>query len=55
MKFLYDALASAPLKGLVISLSYRIITVLVAAVGMGYYLSSRREVAEALHEAEEAG
>ena len=60
MKFLYDALATAPqkdtapLKGLAISLAYRLITVLIAAVGMGYYLSSRREVADVLHEEESA-
>lgn len=54
LKFFYDKLAQAPLKGLVVSLVYRIITVLIAAVGVGYYLTSRREVAEVLHEAEEA-
>ncbi len=54
MQFLYNALADAPLKGLVIALGYRIITVLIAAVGMVYYLASRREVAEVLQEADEA-
>lgn len=39
-------------QGLVIALGYRIITVLIAAVGVCYYLSSREELAEALHEAE---
>ena len=39
-------------QGLVIALGYRIITVLIAAVGVCYYLSSRAELAEALHDAE---
>ena len=34
-------------------LGYRIITVLIAAVGLVYYLTSRREVAEMMHEVEE--
>ncbi|NLX95741.1 MAG: flippase-like domain-containing protein [Rhodopirellula sp.] len=53
LKFLYGALASAPLKGLIVSLVYRIITVLIAAVGIAYYLASRREVDEVLHDVEE--
>ena len=36
-------------QGLVVALGYRIITLLIAAVGMAYYLGSRREVAEILH------
>jgi len=40
-------------QGLVVAFGYRIATVLTALVGAGYYLTSRREVAEALHEAEE--
>lgn len=42
-----------PGQGLVVALGYRIITVLIAGVGICYYLGSREEVAEALHEAEE--
>lgn len=53
MKFFYEVLADAGLKGLAISLAYRLITVLPALIGMGFYLTSRREVAEAIHEAEE--
>ena len=53
MKFLYGALAAAPLKGLIVSLVYRIISVLLAAIAIGYYLTSRREVEEVLHEVEE--
>jgi glycosyltransferase 2 family protein len=35
-------------QGLVVALCYRIIELLVAAIGLVYYLSSRREVAEAM-------
>ena len=38
-------------QGLVVALGYRIITVLTAAVGMGYYLASRQEFAAVLHDA----
>jgi hypothetical protein len=40
-------------QGLVVALGYRIIAVLVAAIGLGYYLAARKEVSEVLHEAEE--
>lgn len=40
-------------QGLVVALGYRIITVLIAAVGICYYLISRQEVSEVLHEVEE--
>jgi hypothetical protein len=39
-------------EGLMVALGYRIITVLIAAVGICYYLGSREELAEALHDAE---
>jgi hypothetical protein len=42
-----------PGQGLVVALGYRIITVLIAGVGICYYLGSREELAEALHETEE--
>jgi hypothetical protein len=45
--------AMVPGQGLVVALGYRIITVLIAGVGICYYLGSREEIAEALHEAEE--
>ena len=45
--------AMKPGQGLVIALGYRIITVLIAAVGICYYLGSREELAEVLHEAEQ--
>ena len=37
-------------QGLVVALCYRLITVLVAALGIGYYIGNRREVSEAIHE-----
>ena len=39
-------------QGVAVALAYRIITVLIAAVGACYYLGSRQEVAEVVHEAE---
>lgn len=44
--------AITPGQGLVVALGYRICTVMIAAVGICYYLGSREEVAEYLHEAE---
>ena len=42
-------------QGLVVAFGYRLATVLIAAVGGCYYLTSRREVAEVLHEVPEDG
>lgn len=39
-------------KGLLVALCYRCITLLIAGVGIGYYLTSRREMAEVMQEAE---
>ncbi len=39
-------------QGLVVALAYRLITILIAAVGICYYLGSRREVAEVIQQAE---
>lgn len=39
-------------RGLVVALGYRAITILIAMVGVCYYLASRREVAQMLKEAE---
>jgi hypothetical protein len=39
-------------QGLIVALGYRIITVMVAAVGVCYYLSSRREVSVVIDEVE---
>jgi hypothetical protein len=40
-------------QGLVVALCYRLITVLIAALGVGYYFRNRREVSEAIHENEQ--
>ena len=40
-------------QGFVVALGYRIITVVIAAIGLIYYLSSRAEVAEILQEVDE--
>lgn len=39
-------------QGLSVALAYRVITLIVALVGMGYYLASRREVARVMEEVE---
>lgn len=48
-----DGSHMTPGQGLVVALGYRIITVLTAAIGVAYYLASRAELADALHEVEE--
>jgi hypothetical protein len=54
--FLYERVPTGVVvsegRGLVVSLGYRAITILIALVGVCYYLASRREVAQVLHEAE---
>ena len=40
-------------QGFVVALGYRLVTLLIAMVGVCYYLGARREVAEVMHEAEE--
>jgi uncharacterized protein (TIRG00374 family) len=45
--------AITPGQGLVVALAYRIVTLLIAAFGLPYYLGNRREMAEVMHEAEE--
>jgi glycosyltransferase 2 family protein len=40
-------------QGLLVALSYRLITLLIAALGIFYYFGNRREMAEVMHEAEE--
>jgi hypothetical protein len=64
-EFVLDALyAAIPLpdgtrmahgQGFVVALGYRVITVFIAAIGLFYYLGSRREVTEVMHEAEMEG
>jgi glycosyltransferase 2 family protein len=57
VEFLYQHLpngtAAAASAGFMVALGYRLITVLIAIVGAGVYLVSRREMADVLHEAEE--
>jgi uncharacterized protein (TIRG00374 family) len=48
-----SAVAVAKGQGLVVAFGYRVITVLIAIVGLFYWLSSRREVAAVLHETEQ--
>jgi len=40
-------------QGLVVALAYRLITILIAAIGICYYLGSRRELAEVIQHAEQ--
>ena len=40
-------------EALIVALAYRLATMLVTPIGLGYYLAGRREVAEVIHEAEE--
>ena len=40
-------------QGFVVALAYRLITVLIAALGAYYYLGNRREMSEVIHEAEQ--
>jgi uncharacterized protein (TIRG00374 family) len=40
-------------QGLVVVLAYRLLTLLIAALGLYYYFGNRREMAEVMHEAEE--
>ena len=40
-------------QGFVVALGYRLICVLIALVGVYYYFSSRRELAQAMHEAQQ--
>ncbi len=53
IQFLYSQLADAGTKGLVVGLVYRMITILIALIGVCYYLGARQEVAQAFHQVEE--
>ena len=56
MDYLYPRIASVTVldrQGLVVALGFRLITIVIAAVGIVYYWTSRKEVAEVLHEVEE--
>ena len=51
LDYLYRAFAGSN-QGLPVALGYRLITVVIAAVGAGFYLSHRRELAAVMHQAE---
>ncbi len=57
LEYLYMHTPSAAVitagQGLIVALGYRLITVLIATVGICYYLGSREEVSELIHEAEQ--
>ncbi len=53
IQFLYGQLADAGTKGLVVGLTYRIITILIALVGVCYYIGVRRELAQVIHQVEQ--
>lgn len=57
LEFLYRAVGDASYpdgRGFVIALTYRLITILLALIGVAYYLVGRREVEALIHETEEA-
>ncbi|MFV2069505.1 MAG: hypothetical protein ACC645_21280, partial [Pirellulales bacterium] len=41
-------------RGLIVALAFRVITLTIALIGVGFYLAGRREVSEAIHDAEGA-
>jgi hypothetical protein len=54
LTFLYnEVFRMAKSEGLVVALGYRLICILIAAVGVCYYLGSRGEVAQVIQEAEQ--
>ena len=57
LEYLYTHVPSTAVivagQGLVVALCYRLITLLIAVVGICYYLGSRQEVSELMHEAEQ--
>jgi len=40
-------------QGLIVAFAYRLITILIAGLGVFYYLGNRREMAEVIHEADQ--
>jgi uncharacterized protein (TIRG00374 family) len=53
LEFLFASVGAAEGDGTLISLTYRVMTYVLAAIGAGYYLSARKSVDRMLHEAEE--
>jgi hypothetical protein len=55
LDFLYQAMSANPVpqnQGLLVALVYRVITIVIALVGLVFYLMHRRELSDALHDAE---
>ena len=55
MNFLYRCAGAADGTGVLTVLAYRAVTIAVALIGAGYYLTARREIAQALHSGESSG
>jgi len=53
LEFLYVHAGMPPHQGLIVALGYRLVTVLIAVVGVFYFLAGRREVVESIHAAED--
>jgi len=55
LNLLYGAVSSADVaesQGFIVALAYRVITILIAMVGLGFYRSSRKEIQQLAREAE---
>lgn len=55
MQFLYDQTGGNVAKGLVVTLVYRLITILIAMVGVGFYVRTQRDLNRVLKEARQLG
>jgi uncharacterized protein (TIRG00374 family) len=53
LEYLYRQFGQPKFCGLIVLLGYRVICVIIAMIGVCYYLSARREVAEVMHEVEQ--
>ncbi len=53
MDRLFVAVGSRPGDGLLVAITYRVMMYILAAIGAIYYLSARKKVSEAMHEAED--
>jgi uncharacterized membrane protein YbhN (UPF0104 family) len=45
---------AAAAAGFATAVAYRVITIVIAAIGAGYYLTARRKISESLHDASDA-
>ena len=55
LQFLYGQTGGNVAKGLVVTLVYRLITILIAMVGVGFYVRTRRDLNRVLKEARQVG